>query len=303
MGSFAKKLLRITLTLTNNAVFDGTNSNVLVLSNLRAVARLKLAGFPAFPEADVEIYGMRQADMNALTALSRVFLGYNRNTILIEANGGEGWAQVFSGEIVTAQPDYADMPDVVLRITARTLFFASLNPTAPTSYTGPTDVATIVQNLATQMGFSFENNGVTTQLNSPYLTNTAAEQLRTVCAQAGIDCYIEGKTIAITPRGQPRKLPVWVLSPETGLVRVPLRTSQGYITCRVLFNPAFHFGSVVNLKETGAPNAPTAAPAYSIYGGNWLIATVNHTLESQKFGGSWFSDLLCYPPGQTVPFS
>jgi hypothetical protein len=147
--SYAQKLLRITLALSNNAVFAGTDSNTLTLSNLRCVARLKSGGFPAFPEAEVLVYGMLQADMNALVALAFVTQGYERNTMIVEASsdGGASYSIVFCGQIVTAQPDYTSAPDVFLRITARTLFFESLNPAPAASYTGPTDVA-IVQPFA-----------------------------------------------------------------------------------------------------------------------------------------------------------
>jgi hypothetical protein len=263
---------------------------------------------------------MTQPDMNALTALSFVTQGYERNTMIVEASsdGGASYSVVFCGQIVTAQPDYTSAPDVFMRVTARTLFFESLAPATAASYTGATDVATIVQNLAAAMGYAFENNGVTAQLDSPYFANTYAEQLRTVAQHAGIDVYIDGQTapvtdfsttvgqpgnnvIAICPRGQPRNVPVWELSPQTGLVGYPIRESQGYIRARTLFNPAYRFGGLVNLQNSGLANSPTGGPAYDVNTGKWLISTVNHTLESLKFGGSWFSDLLCYPPGSVAP--
>jgi hypothetical protein len=193
-----------------------------------------------------------------------------------------------------------------------------LNPAPAASYTGPTAVATIVQNLAAKMGYAFENNGVTAQLNSPYFANTLAEQLRTVAQHAGIDVYIDGQTapvsnfnaiagtpgnnvIAICPRGQPRNVPVWELNPQSGLVGYPVRESQGYIRARTLFNPAYRFGGLVNLQNSGLANSPTGSPAFDVNTGKWLIASVSHTLESLKFGGQWFSDLLCYPPGSVAP--
>lgn len=315
--SFAKKQLRITLALSNNAVFQGTNSNTLVLSGLRASASLKSNGFPAFPNAEIKIYGMLQSDMNALSALATNVNGFKRNTIIVEANSGNGYSIAFAGQIVTAMPDYTGAPDVFFRVTAQTLFFEALNPTDPASYTGPTDVATIVQNIAAKMGYAFENNGVDQQLDSPYFANTLAEQLRAVADAAGIDVYCDGQVgplgaanlgepgtlsgnvIAICPRGEPRNTPVWVLTKDTGLVGYPMRDSNGYIRMRVLYNPAFRFGGLVDLQNSGIANIANQQ-VFDVNDGAWLLSTITHTLESEKPGGSWYSDLLAYPRGRPL---
>lgn len=295
MTSFAAKQLRFKFVLSNGITFDQSNSNELTVTGLRATVRIKGSGFPAFPEADLRINGLRQQDMNALTALSFQTLGVERNTVIIEANGGDGngWSSVFAGQIITAGPDYTSAPDVAFHAFARVLGFESINPATPTGYTGATDVAVIVQTIATKMGFGkIENTGVVgITLDSPYFANTLAEQLRTVVQQAGIDCYIDGNVIAITLKGQPRVTPTWVLTPSSGLVGYPTLDSRGFIGARSLFNPAFRFGGRVRIAGSDLPRA----------NGDWLIGTLSLLLESVKPGGAWFSDLLCYPPGSLPP--
>lgn len=295
MTTFAAKQLRFTFTLSNNATFEGTGNNTLVVSGLRAAVRIKGSGLPAFPECDVLINGLKQDDMNALTALSFQTLALQRNSLVVDADSGngQGFSTVFAGQIITAGPDYSDMPAVSFRAQCRVLGFESINPATPTGFTGATSVATIVQTIAAKMGFAFENNGVDVVLNSPYLPLTLAEQLRTVCQQAGIDCYTEGNVIAITPKGQPRSVPTWVLSPATGLVGYPTLDSRGFIQVRSVFNPAFRFGGPVRIEGSDLPRA----------NGDWLIGVLSHHLESLAPGGPWFSDLLCYPPGSLPPIS
>jgi hypothetical protein len=297
--SFTTKQTRTTFTLSNGTFSSG--SNQVQLAGLRTVANVRSAGFPAFPEADVQIYGMAQSDMNALIALNFKTDGVNRNTMLLEVNNGAGWTAIFSGQILSAQPDYSAMPNVCLQVNGRVLGFESINPAPPTSYQGATDVAEIVSTLAAAMGYAFQNNGVTAQLSNPYFPNTLAEQLRSVCLQAGIDCYIDGNAIVITPKGQPRQTQVWTLSPQTGLVGYPTRDSRGYILARCLFNPALRFGGLVNLQNSGLPNVP-GNPAYNT-DGSWLVSTVSHQIEAVKPDGIWFTDILCYPPGSLPPLS
>ena len=292
-STFTVKRLRFTFTLANNATFAGTNSNVLVVGDsppgLRATAEIRGAGLPAFPEAQISIWGMKKDDMVSLTALQFQPLAMLRNTIKVEANSGQGWTTVFDGQIVTAGPDWNRMPDVPLNVSARLLAFESLNPAPPTSYTGPTDVATVVSSLASQMGKAFFNNGVTVQLSNPYFAGTLAEQLRTVKVQAGIEIYNDptSSVIEICPPGAPRSTPTFDLSPASGLVGQPkLDYNRGFVNVRAYFNPAFRFGGPLTVSGSIVPTA----------NGSWVIGTITNSLSSLMPGGDWFSEMLLYPP-------
>lgn len=293
MTSFTNKELRFKFALSNNAVFEGTGSNVLTVTGLRALARVKCAGFPAFAECDVQIFGLRQSDMNALTALAFQLEGLTRNTLTVDANSGDGWSTIFSGQILSALPDYTNAPSVSMRVQGRVLGYESVAPAEPSAYTGATDVATIVQNIATRMGRAFENNGVTTQLSNPYFPGTLADQLRAVTQAAGVQLFADptDTVIAISPPGVARRTPVWVLSPATGLVGYPVIESRGYINVRSIFNPAFRFGGPVRIEGSDVPRA----------NGDWQAGALSHALDALKPGGEWFSDLLLYPVGTIGP--
>lgn len=293
-STFTAKQLRFTFTLANNATFAGTNSNVLTVTGLRATAEIKGSGLPAFPEAQITVWGMKKDDMVSLTALQFQPLAMLRNTIKVEANSGQGWSTVFTGQIVTAGPDWDNMPDVPLNVSARLLAFESLNPAAATSYTGTTDVATVVSSLASQMGKAFYNNGVTTQLSNPYFAGTLANQLRKVCLQAGIDCYNDPSSdvIEICPKGVPRATPSFNLSPSSGLVGQPkLDYNRGFVNVRAYFNPAFRFGGPLSVSGSVVPTA----------NGSWCIGTITNSLSSLMPGGPWFSQMLLYPPNSLPP--
>jgi hypothetical protein len=290
-GTFTLKQLRFTFTLANNAVF-ANGANVLTVVGLRAIAIIKGSGLPAFPEAELTVYGMKQADMIALTALAFQPLGLQRNTVTVEANSGNGWSTVFMGQIITAGPDFTNIPAAMLKMTARVLGYESLAPAAAASYPQQTSVATIVANLASKLGYAFENNGVAVQLNNPYFSGTLAQQLRAVVQQAGIDLYIEGNVIAICPKGVPRSMQPFVLSPSSGLVGYPkLDYNRGFVNARAVFNSGFHFGGPITVQDSAVVQAD----------GSWVIGTITNALESQMPGGAWFSDLLLYPPNSLPP--
>lgn len=300
--TFSLKQLRFTFTLSNNAVFPGSGpklSNVLTISGLRASIRIKGSGLPAFPEAELQVYGMLQSDMNALTGLANIPLNMERNTVVVEANSGQGWSTVFAGQIITSGPSYDDAPNVSLNILARVLGFESLAPALSVSYTGATNVAEIISNIAARMGRAFENNGVAVYLNNPYLAGTLTQQLRTIAKHAGIDVYVpaDQNVVAICPHGVPRNQlgETWLLSPASGLVGYPkLDYQRGFVNVRSVFNAAFRFGGKIAVRGSSIPAAN---------GDNWVVGTLSHHLESLTPGGAWFSDMLLYPAGLLPPSS
>lgn len=291
VSSFAaRKRLRVTFILANNAVFEGTNSNTLILDSLRCVVNVKASGATAWSTASVQIFGMRQSDMNGLTMLSWKSDATQRNRIIIEANDGSGWINVFSGTIFEAGPDYSAAPAVLLRVEANALFLESLIPSAPSSYPGPVDAATIVSNLAAAMSRVFENNGVDVTLPAMYLPSTYPEQLRKVAEAANIDVYDDGAVLAITPKGQPRRTPEVRITPAAGLIGYPCITVQG-IVVQTMFNPGYRFGGPVIVEGTDVPRA----------NGRWFIYALDHHLEAERPGGAWFSNLSCSEfPGLSV---
>lgn len=295
-ASFTYKALRATLALVGaNQTFQGTNDNTLVLEDMRMSAALVQAG-NYNTQLDLTIFGMRQADMNALTIL---WAGPNPTsfaldpTVLLETNDGSGWKQAFQGNFVQAQPDYRNIPDADLAIHAMTGASAQYAATDPSSYPGAASAAVIAQNLATAMDFTLENNGVTAQLSTPYFHGTLMDQFNQLCQQANIDYYFlpgaspnSAGVIAITPKNQSRQNQSSVLlSRATGLIGYPTIQQYG-ISAQCLYNPAITLAATVRVDTDGAiPGAD----------GTWFPQYATHQLESWTPGGAWFSDLSLYP--------
>ncbi len=288
--SFVNRTLRATLILpTGN--FPGTNSNTLVLQGFRMSARLQGAGNFTNSLA-LHIWGMRQADMNAVTVL----FGQDGNPIninaralvILEASDSSGFLQVFEGQFFDAQPDYRSLPDVSLTINAMTGMGQQYLAAQPTSINGAADVPGMASKLASQMGFAFENNGVEGSIASPYLGGTLMDQFRQLASDANFDFYFDAKSsLIITPKNQPRKgKNAIVLSPTSGLV--------GYVTLNrfgieldCLWNSAIENGSPVEIRDSEVPGT----------NGLWFPYKFTHELEAIKPGGRWFSHLECmrYP--------
>lgn len=289
-NSFRFRELRTTLILAGtNQVFPGTNSNTLRLTNLRVSAEVQSVARLS-TQLSMRIYGMLQADMNALTvawANPPVVLDHIA-IIEARANDGtlgpnDGWTQVFRGTIIEAQPDYTNAPDVQFTLLARIGYFQQINPAEPTAYQETVDIGLVAGDLADAMGFKLQNGGVNTVLNGPlYLHGTLYDQLATACQMAQADFYFLGDTILITPVGQPRgKQPAVVLNKDTGLIGYPVYERSG-LRVRALFDPAFLCGTPIELTSI-VPNAT----------GRWYPYALTHSLESRVPNGKWETEMQC----------
>lgn len=285
--TFTEKQLRFTFTLGTNAKFQG-NNNTLQITGLRATADIMFPGPPSFPTATVRIYGMKPSDMTALTGLTFQVLTYKRNSIMIEANSGNGWTTVFEGQMVTAVPDFASLPDVALQITAQTLGFDLLNPATPTSFPRATSFEQVLKTIVLKMSKDLDNGGVSGSFSgSTYFAGTPADQLRIAAQKAGVVYYTDKPGIVeIGLPGAPRNVPKWVLTPQSGLVGYPTLNSVNLIGVVAVFNPALRFGAPLQIKgsEQLAAN------------GDWVIYDCAHSLSSLYPDAPWFTNMTAQPP-------
>ena len=273
-----KKQLRFVVTL-GTGKFGSSNNDTITLQGFRATADIDKAGGMMMGTLRAKIYGVKQSDMNSVTTLQWKTGTLIPNTVEVYASDGPAETLVFAGNIVNAWADYQSMPDVFLHIQAQSAFFNALKAIPPRSFKGGVDVASVMAQIARDLGYTFENNGVTTRLVDVYLPNTGMEQAKDLARAAGCDLYLDDKILAITPPNVPRKVIIPLISPASGLVGYPTFDGVG-VNFQTLFNPAITFGGSIKL-ETDVQQAA----------GEWVVTSVGHRLESEKPGGAWFSNV------------
>lgn len=258
------------------------SSTQITMQGFRASVSVDKGGGNMFGHLRAQIYGVSQSDMNDITTLQYKALTVQPNTISVYAIDGQQQTLVFQGNIVNAWGNYQSMPDVFLQIEAQAAYLNQLQVIGPSSYKGAADAATIMGNLAQQMGYQLENNNVQVQLSNPYLPGTGIDQARSLARAAGIWWGIDNNILWITPQYTARKSSGSVpeISPQSGLRGYPTFDGQGYINFECLFNPAITFLGHVQLV-TSIPKAS----------GQWTVVGINHRLEGNKPGGAWFSTI------------
>jgi hypothetical protein len=279
MSSFTnKKALKFILTL-GTGKFGSSDNDTLILEGFRALCYIEKAGGTMFGTLQAKIYGVSMSHMNSITTTQwKNPDTIIPNTVQVYAVDGSQSTLVFQGNIINAWGDFRGMPDAYLHIQAQEQYMNKIQAVPPVSYKGQIDVATIMSQLAGNLGLAFENNGVNVQLSDVYLANTGTEQAMELAKMAGCTIYFDNQTLAIAPKNTPRggqNIPL--ISKDTGLVGYPTFDGIG-VVLRCLFNPAIGFGKPFQLA-TDIPRA----------NGQWFVVSMSHHLESEMPGGEWFT--------------
>lgn len=300
--AFTKKIINVSFTLapavdakgniTSQPTFAGGNNNKVDLTGYRVVANIvKGGGISSQGTLTLRVYGMSLSLMNQLSTLGKTpiyVLGPQMNQISITAGDETGTSLVFQGAISQAYTDLSGAPEAAFNISAFSLLYQAVQTIAPTSYKSPVDVATVLQSLAQQMSLKFENNGVSVILPTVYLHGSALNQCTDAIQMANIE-WNQGDNgiLAIWPKGGARAGNVPLISPANGtLVGYPYPSGGGLLGLKTVFNPDLVFGTKIQVETSITPAV-----------GIWTICSLVHDIESEVFGGQWFTTLVGTPPG------
>lgn len=300
--AFVKRMLSFTFQLAAGT-FTGTESNTVTLIGLRASAKIIKAGGQAMGTAELTIYGVPLSIANQLSTLGMQVQLVPKNVVTVgagdaDANGNfvaANMSVVFVGTVYNAYGDYSLRPGSAFRVTAHSGAAESAIVLPPTSYDGTTDVATIMSNLASQMGIGFENNGVKSTLSNPYKYGTGWTQFQSVARDAWINATIDNvggtETLVIWPKNGTRNgsIPLIAPPPDGNMIGYPTYTASG-IRVETLFNKGVAFGGQIKVVSSLTPACNT-----------WAIHGLDHDLESQVEGGKWQTNILAYNPKFPAP--
>ena len=285
--SFVQRQIGVTFTL-GTGQFQG-GGNQANYTDLRVSARIEGPGGP-LGTAQVAIWGMSLSDMNQLSLIGKLYpqiSGQNRITITAGDAGGT-LATVFEGIILASFPDLSAQPQACFHVAAQGCAAINVANSAPTSFPGPVNVATSMQQLATKAGLKFQNYGVSATLASQqYLEGSIGQQISKLAYVAKIEYLIDQGTLYI---GMPGSGYGDAISIAEGVNMIGYPAfNQNQVLVGTLFNASLKTMTKINIQSS-----MTAAA------GDWIVNKVTHEIESQMPKGKWFTRVSAYATGSTV---
>jgi len=280
--TFQRRKIDIEITLGSGDFGEGTG-NTATLTGYRVSAQIVKGGGPSADSATIRVFGVPISLINQLTRYGCQVDAVRRNTVIVRAgDDAAGMSQVFAGTLIPpVYGDFGSPPDTVLTMTALGAGILIARPSGVLSFPDTTPVATIMAQLAGNMGYGFTNFGVESSLPSSYYTGTAYDQMRAIAHDANINAVADEafQTLAIWPKGKARGELGPRIGPDSGLVGYPRYSDIG-IAITAEYRPGLLFGMDFTLDSTLEPAR-----------GVWNIQYLSYDLESETPGGAWFVDI------------
>ena len=289
--AFIQRRIEVEFQLQVGSFDEGAFDTVRV-KGLRVQANVSLTSGPVLGNAQIRIFGLTPSLLKKLSGLNQAAQAIRQNTVILYAGDDvNGLAVVFRGQITLALLDLASVPDSSLTVSALAGAFGKLKPFTPSTYPGSADAATIIGNLAAELGYDFENNGVSVILTTPYYAGTALVQVEKCAKAARIGWTIDKKTLAIWPHDGSRGGAIPLISADTGMVGYPTYTSGNFqgVAITTIFNPLLRIAGLVKIES-----------GLAVANGIWGVFDIAHALESETPGGKWFSQFNAQAQGQNV---
>jgi len=277
--SFIERDIDVVFDLANGQFLGGGNS--YTVTGLRVQCKIVATGGPFISSAEITIYGMPLQLMNQLSTIGSQWSQRGNNKISVFANG----SLVFSGAIFNAFVDAAQQPQVCFRVIASPGAYQSVVPLDPISIQGSADAAQLMSQLASKMGFQFENNGVNVKLSNPYYDGSPWQAAVELAQHGNFDLTVERGVLIISPFGSPRQGATVLVSADTGMKGYPAFVQNGLVV-EALFDPTVKLLGLIEVQSTLSPA-----------NGVWQVRKVEYDLESITPGGPWFMTLETNPVG------
>ena len=247
-------------------------------------ASIDKPGPPDTPTATVTILGLGLDTMASLTQLAFDHRAKRKNLLKIEAGErGRTLSTVFTGEITSAWADFNAAPDVEFQIDAKSASYPNLIPQPPISVRGQQTAADAIKSLCDEIGYTFENHGVSASISNCILHGSPVHKMRWIAETVGASLIIDDTTCALVPKYGVRAPAggIPLISVETGMIGWPTFDDKG-IRVESFFRPDVRIGSTVRVASI----VPRAS-------GVWKVTSLHHDLSANNPDGAdkWITSI------------
>ncbi len=275
--AFLERQLRFT--------FSGAQNGTLSVAGLRAVANIQTFQGRIGAFAQVSVWGLAEAQMNAYSSRISAGVGMDQFSLAIEAGDVGGTLhKVVNGGIWRSYIDLEAEPESAFCVSVAGIIYQASKPMAAQSWPGAQNAETLIASICAAAGMTLHNNGAHAVLRNMGTSGSAIDQISEIARAAKFSLYIEGSGVWIWPKQSQRDTIVIDSLPDDR-VGYPVWWEAG-IVVRQLFDQRIQIGRQMNVTSS-IPKA----------NGLWQIVQVQHELSTMLRGGPWFSTAVLAPIG------
>lgn len=186
---FSKKRLKVVIQLIEeNAVLfnreDGTPSNNLTFEDMPIDVKIDITALPSGGNANVKIYGVSKEYMQAITTIRWRQAFIPQKAIYIYADDGEGYKQIFEGNIMQAMPRYDSVPNTYIEINATMGAYHNIEEVPPFYYIGEASTSDVFRDICAAYNVECVNHEVTGMVKNPYFDEEGLSNRLTAASRA-----------------------------------------------------------------------------------------------------------------------
>lgn len=289
--SLQNRQLQCKITLQSGTFNQGFNTLTVNDATINAIVNTSMNN-NFTNSSQITIYGMNKSDIAALSTLGFAPLKYELNTIELYAQyENDPSSLCFTGFIVKAWADYSD-PSRPMHFECQTTYQDAINNVDPINLKGSINITDLFSNLASKLGLSLQNNGVTGIINNPIFTGSVIDQLKNISKQTGINCVIDNNKLKIAPKTFSFSNEIVNINSDSGLLSYPTIDAWG-VKFRIRYNPVLQIGQYVALQTSvPIPNSQGQQIRPPLRGnGNWFVYDMQSSLNNRH--ENWYTDLRC----------
>ena len=271
-----ERYLSCVITLQSGTFAQGGNTKVIDNNTINAVVTKTLSN-NFTNSADITIYGMNDSDIAALSTLGYLPFNYNTNKITLYANYvSQPKSLCFVGYIVRAWCDYSD-PSRPMHFQCQKTYLDAIASAKPINIQGSSSVPGLFSTLASSLGLSLNNNGVTGLIKNAIFDGSLIDQCKSLAKQTSNNCVLDNYKMYIAPLKKSLSNLVLQLDSSSGLIGYPTIDAMG-IKLKMRYNPVLHIGQYIQLSS----KVPKTT-------GKWYVYDMTSSLNNRH--ENWYTDL------------
>lgn len=288
MKPLEERRARVTVSVVRPGA-EGEQALTYVFEQHRMTIQVAQGG-GQFGGAKVQVYGVPLDAMNKIARLWLEVLSPSVNDKLtIDVWDGSNFVPLFAGVITWSAINASGAPHVALEIEASDAMAAQLPAVLPYSQDTPIALLDIVKQIAEPVGLAveFAETVPPLQVQKVHLIGTAMEQLTALFSFfPELTWYINLQRVVVRPVNGPLGGSPVRIDKTTGMIGYPTYSTSG-VTLATLFDARIRPGLALDIQTSFDFVNRT----------KWVASVLQHTIEPNKPGGQWLTQIAAQSYG------